>query len=48
LEAYGKEKNLPAKLFEVLKQQRQGLMALKEKYGAIVTPAQLEKAAGGK
>ncbi|MFZ1984308.1 MAG: phosphoenolpyruvate carboxykinase (GTP) [Desulfatitalea sp.] len=48
LEAYGKEKNLPAKLFEVLKKQRQGLMALKEKYGAIVTPAQLEKAAGGK
>lgn len=48
LEAYGKEKNLPARLFEVLKQQREGLMALKEKYGAIVSPAQLEKNAGGK
>ncbi len=48
LEAYGKEQNLPAKLFEVLKRQREGLMALKEKYGAIVSPAQLEKAAAGK
>jgi phosphoenolpyruvate carboxykinase (GTP) len=45
LEAYGKEANLPAKLFEVLKEQRQGLMELKDKYGAIVTPAQLEAAA---
>ncbi|MBI5896245.1 MAG: phosphoenolpyruvate carboxykinase (GTP), partial [Desulfobacterales bacterium] len=48
LEAYGKEQNLPAKLFEVLKRQREGLMALKEKYGAIVSPAQLQKAAAGK
>ena len=48
LEAYGKEENLPAKLFEVLKVQREGLMALKEKYGPIVTPEQLEEAAGGK
>jgi phosphoenolpyruvate carboxykinase (GTP) len=47
LEAYGKEENLPPQLFEVLKKQREGLMALKEKYGAIVTPAQLEKAAAG-
>ncbi|RJQ78080.1 MAG: phosphoenolpyruvate carboxykinase (GTP) [Desulfobacteraceae bacterium] len=46
IEAYGKEKNLPARLFEVLKAQRQGLMALKEKYGSIATPAQLEEAAG--
>ena len=43
LEAYGKEKNIPEKLFEILKQQRQGLMDLKEKYGPVVTPQQLEK-----
>ena len=42
LEAYGKEENLPDKLFEVLKSQREGLTALKDKFGAIVTPAQLE------
>jgi phosphoenolpyruvate carboxykinase (GTP) len=46
LEAYGKEQNLPAKLFEVLKQQREALTALKDKYGPIVTPAQLETASG--
>jgi phosphoenolpyruvate carboxykinase (GTP) len=46
LEAYGKEENLPAKLFEVLKTQRAELTALKEKYGPIVTPEQLEAAAG--
>jgi phosphoenolpyruvate carboxykinase (GTP) len=46
LEAYGKEENLPAKLFEVLKQQREALNALKDKYGPIVTPAQLEAASG--
>lgn len=48
LEAYGKEKDLPSRLFEVLKKQREGLMALKEKYGAIVSPVQLEKAPGGR
>lgn len=41
LEAYGKEANLPAKLFEVLKEQREGLLALKDKFGPIVTPEQL-------
>ncbi len=44
LEAYGKEENLPAKLFEVLKAQRDGLMALKEKFGPIVLPDQLDSA----
>jgi phosphoenolpyruvate carboxykinase (GTP) len=44
LEAYGKEENLPAKLFEVLKAQREGLTVLKEKFGPIVLPAQLESA----
>jgi phosphoenolpyruvate carboxykinase (GTP) len=41
-EAYGKEKNIPDRLFEVLKKQRQGLLELKEKFGPIVTPEQLE------
>ena len=39
--AYGKEKNLPKKLFSVLTEQREGLLALKEKYGPIVTPPNL-------
>jgi phosphoenolpyruvate carboxykinase (GTP) len=43
LEAYGKEKNIPKKLFEILKEQRQGLMDLKEKHGPVVTPQQLEQ-----
>ena len=41
MEAYGKEPNLPEKLFEVLREQREGLLALKEKYGAVVSPANL-------
>ena len=41
VEAYGKEKNIPQKLFDIYKEQRQELMALKDKYGAIVTPQQL-------
>lgn len=45
LEAYGKEENLPARLFEVLREQRQELTDLKDKYGPIVTPDQLEAAA---
>ena len=47
LEAYGKEKNLPAKLFQVLSEQRNGLMVLKDNFGAIVTPDQLETAVAG-
>ncbi len=45
LTAYGKEKNLPATLFEVLREQRTGLMTLKEKFGPIVAPDRLESAA---
>ena len=41
-EAYGKEKKIPPKLFEVLRDQRKGLVALKDKFGPIVTPQQLE------
>jgi phosphoenolpyruvate carboxykinase (GTP) len=43
IDAYGKEDNIPGRLFDILKQQRAQLMALKEKYGPIVTPAQLQK-----
>lgn len=41
--AYGKEENIPPTLFEVLDEQRQGLMRLKDKYGPIVMPSQLEE-----
>jgi phosphoenolpyruvate carboxykinase (GTP) len=40
-EAYGKEERVPEKFFELLKAQRAGLMELREKYGAVVTPDQL-------
>ncbi len=45
-EAYGKEDNVPAELFEVYKEQRAGLEELKAKYGSEILPAQLEEAAG--
>jgi phosphoenolpyruvate carboxykinase (GTP) len=44
IEAYGKEKNIPPKLFDILKEQLQGLTALKMKFGSIVTPQQLAEA----
>ncbi len=40
-EAYGKEENLPATLFEVYDEQRAGLEALKAKFGSVVKPDQL-------
>jgi phosphoenolpyruvate carboxykinase (GTP) len=40
-EAYSKEENLPARLFEVYEAQKKELLALKEKYGAIVKVEQL-------
>ena len=48
IEAYGKEKNVPGKLFEVLKEQREGLKALRDMYGPIVTPTELENYGTGK
>ena len=42
-EAYGKEPDIPERLFEVLHKQKKGLMALRDKYGPIVTPSQLEE-----
>ncbi len=43
IEAYGKEKHIPQKLFDVLNEQRGELVALKDKYGSIVTPKQLKE-----
>jgi phosphoenolpyruvate carboxykinase (GTP) len=45
-EAYSKEEDIPAKLFEVYAEQREGLKALKAKYGPIVSVEQLIEAAG--
>jgi phosphoenolpyruvate carboxykinase (GTP) len=44
IEAYGKEANIPQKLFDILKKQRQELEALKDQYGPIVSPNQLAEA----
>ncbi len=44
IEAYGKESDIPQRLFDILKKQRQELEALKDKYGSIVSPKQLEEA----
>lgn len=43
-EAFGKEDNIPQKLFEVYDLWACGLDAIKEKYGPIVTPDQLIEA----
>jgi phosphoenolpyruvate carboxykinase (GTP) len=40
-EAFGKEKDLPGKLFEVYDEWAAGLTALKEQHGGIVTPDKL-------
>jgi phosphoenolpyruvate carboxykinase (GTP) len=45
-EAYKKEGNVPAKLFEVYEEQRAGLEALKAEYGSVVSVDQLIEAAG--
>jgi phosphoenolpyruvate carboxykinase (GTP) len=39
--AYAKEESIPQRLFNVLREQREGLMVLKKKFGPIITPAQL-------
>ena len=41
-EAYGKEADVPGRLFEVLREQKAALVALKEKFGPVVTPSELE------
>ncbi|HEY80770.1 MAG TPA: phosphoenolpyruvate carboxykinase (GTP) [Caldilineae bacterium] len=46
-EAYRKEESVPEKIFQVYARQREDLLALKAKYGSIVTPEQLEEANNG-
>jgi phosphoenolpyruvate carboxykinase (GTP) len=46
-EAYAKEENLPRQLFQVYERQKQALLDLKARFGAVVTVAQLETAAAG-
>jgi phosphoenolpyruvate carboxykinase (GTP) len=45
LGAYAKEPNLPQKLFDILNRQRNALLVLKETFGPVVLPAQLDSAA---
>jgi phosphoenolpyruvate carboxykinase (GTP) len=45
-EAYRKEKNVPAELFEIYAKQKKGLKALKARYGPIVPVEQLIEASG--
>ncbi|MGD9159129.1 MAG: phosphoenolpyruvate carboxykinase domain-containing protein, partial [Desulfobacteraceae bacterium] len=40
-EEYRKEENIPQKLFDIYAEQKKGLLALKEKYGAVVSVEQL-------
>ncbi|MBW1851936.1 MAG: phosphoenolpyruvate carboxykinase (GTP), partial [Deltaproteobacteria bacterium] len=42
-DAYKKDENVPDKLFEIYEEQKKGLLVFREKYGPIVTPAQLEE-----
>jgi phosphoenolpyruvate carboxykinase (GTP) len=44
IEAYGKEANIPQKLFDILKKQRQELTELKDKFGSVIKPQQLQGA----
>jgi phosphoenolpyruvate carboxykinase (GTP) len=46
-EAYGESENVPQKLFAVYEEQREGLQALKEQYGPVVSVEQLIEAAAG-
>ena len=41
MDAYSKETNIPARLFEILEEQRDGLMELQRKHGAVVSPENL-------
>jgi len=42
IEAYGKEKNVPEKLFQILDEQKEGLLKLRDAYGPVVKPSELE------
>lgn len=42
VEAYGKEESIPQKLFDVLDEQKKGLLELKAQYGPVVPPGKLK------
>jgi phosphoenolpyruvate carboxykinase (GTP) len=44
IEAYREEENIPEKLLKVLEKEKEGLMSLKEEYGSVATPSQMEGA----
>jgi len=46
-DAYGKEENIPGRLFEILDEERRGLAALRDKFGPVVTPDQINQALSG-
>ena len=46
-EAYRKETRIPEKFFDILKTQRKELLELKDKFGSVVTPEQLENVKAG-
>lgn len=43
VEAYSQNAKTPRRLFEVLKTQKAGLLKLREAYGPVITPSQLEE-----
>jgi phosphoenolpyruvate carboxykinase (GTP) len=45
-EAYRKDEHIPERIFEIYDAQKKALLGLKEKYGSVVSPAQLIEAAG--
>ena len=45
-EAYRKERGVPARLFEIYAEQREGLEALKARYGPVISVERLAEAAG--
>jgi len=45
-DAYRKDENVPGRLFEIYEEQKKALLALREKYGPVVTPAHLAEAEG--
>jgi phosphoenolpyruvate carboxykinase (GTP) len=42
-DAYRREKNVPARIFEVYEEQRAGLAALREEHGSVVSPEELAR-----
>ncbi len=41
-DAYQKDENIPGRFFEILAEEKKGLLELRAKFGAVVTPRQLE------